>query len=58
MSLGKMNGIEDIAIHAHFDADVAEALVVLAGSDSITHSYLKQSSAFQKICVKVGFESP
>lgn len=46
MSTGKIDGIEDLATQIHFDEDVAEVLVILAGSNSLTHSYLKQSTSF------------
>jgi hypothetical protein len=46
MALGEVSGVEDIASTIRFDSDLAEILVILAGSTKISHSYLKSSAAW------------
>jgi hypothetical protein len=46
MAIGDVNGIEDLSVAIRFDSDLAEILVILAGSNKISHSYLKQSASF------------
>ena len=52
-----MDGIEDLASEIRYDADIAEVLVLLAGSHSLTHPQLKASTAFKKLCVKIGLDT-
>ena len=37
MAKGKMEGIEDLSSDMNYDPDIAEILVLLAGSHSLTH---------------------
>jgi hypothetical protein len=46
MALGEVSGVEDIASTIRFDSDLAEILVILAGSHNISHTYLKASAAW------------
>ena len=56
MALGRVANVEDICTTIKFDPDIAEILVKLSGGENVNSTFLKSSSNFQKLALKLGLD--